>query len=128
MDTDTPVALPRLDAHPEYHLRAWLFPYEANILDACECPDIVTNLTLAVRLLEHQGKRKRGGRLKLTDEQRAREDAAGEFFRPLQTGMYSTWRMLQMIANLRRDLYYAKRGEQAPPVPEPEPSPAVVAP
>lgn len=131
MDTDTPVALPRLDAHPEHHTRAWLYPAEEQVLDAHTCVDLSANLTVSVLLREHrddQGRRKKGtNRAKLTPEQSERERRAGRLIGAYSRGAFAADHLVARLAALRRDLHYARLGQEPPAIPEPEPSPAVAA-
>lgn len=109
--------------HPEHHTRAWLFPYEIRMLDALSCPDLTYSVEVSVLLAEDNdgsGRRKKGRahawNAKRTDEAESRETAASNLLPVLGDAVYRGASMLSSIANIRRNLHYARLGQDPPEV------------
>ena len=114
--SDTPT-LPR-PGIAEHEVRAWLTEGETSLLDALECDDLVLTGSVAVSLVERRGKRR--SRQPLTDEQRTREKRASDLIgRRIQAhGRAVPHGALREIARLRREIHYARLGQEPPPIPE----------
>lgn len=122
--------LPDLSKHDEGDIRAWLYPHECLWVAAFDCPDLLSEVHTTLCLREWRdeyGRRRKGRKYGLraerTPEQDARFRAASDLLNDKHRAMFSGRPMLAAIADLRRELWYAKRGETPPAVPSDPPAP-----